>query len=248
MKSTILALLVGTVVATGCANTGPRAGDEAARSGDSVASDPSPRGDASAADVARVVCEKHRAILQDPVVRAQRDGVHVAVENDGVWGFEFRSTSDPHTASNSGRIGSGTTRLTAALGPGDVLVACLRARDPDVQGNQYHDEDAPTATLTVVDPDGLFVPWDLSCGFGEQFRMDITAGEDENPASVLRRVPGVLPADEVKRPKYPDSPRYYAMEFVVFRDGQAVARVMGPYYEGTWHLLINACPGSGIHK
>jgi len=31
--------------------------------------------------------------------------------------------------------------------------------------------DAEKATLMIVDPDGLYVPPDLVCGFGEQFRF-----------------------------------------------------------------------------
>jgi hypothetical protein len=205
----------------------------------------------SAAPVAHVVCEKDSLTLENPVVRAQRDGVHVAVENrGGVWGFEFRHLTDPNIAWNGGPIGRGTTRLTDAHGPGEVLVACLRARDPDPQGDYYRDENAPTAKLTIVDPDDLYVPWELACGFGEQFRRKMAAGEDESPLSVARRVPGVMPTDSIKRPKYPGSPRYSPMEFIVFRDGQAIARLMGPHdrYDQAWHLLINACPGSGITK
>jgi hypothetical protein len=194
-----------------------------------------------------VVCEEDSLTLENPLVRARRDGVHVAIENPGgVWGFEFRHMTDPNVAWNGGPIGGGTTRLTDSHGPGDVLVACLRARDPDAQGDGYHDENAPTARLTIVDPDDLYVPWELACGFGEQSRTKMAAGEDESPLSVARRVPGVMPTDSFKRPKYPDSPRYSPMEFIVFRDGQAIARLMGPYYEEAWHLLINACPGSGI--
>jgi hypothetical protein len=36
--------------------------------------------------------------------------------------------------------------------------------------------------------------------------------------------------------------------FIVFRDGQAIARIGGPWIEEEWRLLVNACPGSGIEK
>jgi hypothetical protein len=185
-------------------------------------------------------------MLENPVVRAQRDGVHVAVENRGdVRGFEFRHVTDPNPAWNSGPIGRGTTRLTDSAGPGEVLVACLRARDPDAQGDGYHDENAPTARLTIVDPDDLYVPWEPACGFGEQFQMKIDATEEEEPADVFRRVPGVEPSDEFRTPKYPESPQYWPT-VMVFRDGVAVARLMAPRIGSEWELLVNSCPGSGI--
>lgn len=99
----------------------------------------------------------------------------------------------------------------------------------------------------IIDPDGLYVRWDLACGFGEQFRMKIAASKDEDPAAVFRRVPGITPSDEFKTPKYPDSPQYWPT-FIVFRDGQVVARIMGPSDGSGWDLRVNACPGSGIQK
>ena len=195
--------------------------------------------DAAPAEVADVVCERDSLTLENPLVRAQRDGVHVTIENrGGVWGFEFRSVADPNSAWNSGPIGRGTTSLTDAAGPGEVLVACLRKQD---------DDSAPTARLRIVDPDDLYVPWEPACGFGEQFRMKIDAADQEEPAEVFRRVAGVKPSDEFRTPKYPESPQY-APTVMVFRDGVAVARIMAPRMGKEWELLINSCPGSGIAK
>jgi hypothetical protein len=181
-----------------------------------------------------VVCERDSVTLENPVVRAKRDGVHVAIENlGGVWGFEFRHVTDPNPAWDGGPIGRGTTRLTDAHGPGGVLVACLRARDPDARGDGYHDDDAPTARLTIVDPADLYVPWEPICGAGDQFRMKIDATEEEGPADVFRRVPGVRPSDEFRTPKYPGSEQYWPT-VMVFRDGMAVARLMGPRTGSGW--------------
>jgi len=191
------------------------------------------------ATVAHVTCLSDSVALDTPVVRARMHGVHVTIENAGdVWGFEFRSVSDPNSTWNSGPIDPGTTRLIDAAGPGEVLVACLRTPD---------DRDAPTAGLEIVDPDGLFVPWDPVCGFGEQFRMTLAADQDADPATVFRRVPGVEPSDQLRTPKYPESPQYWPT-VMVYREGVAVARLMAPQIGTDWQLLINACPGSGIEK
>lgn len=239
----LLALCV-LLTLTGCASMYRAA--TGSPSEDRGSSDPSPGPTGPPADVAVVECYKDRVVLENPVVRAQRDGVRFVIENrGGVWGFELRHVTDPNVAWNSGPIGPGTTRLTDSSAPGEVLVACLRARDRDAQGSWYHDDDAPTARLTIVDPDGLYVPWEPVCGFGEQSRMKIDVPKGEEPAEAFRRVPGVRPSDEFRTPKYPESPQYWPT-VMVFREGEAVARLMGPRIGNVWELLINACPGSGI--
>jgi hypothetical protein len=195
----------------------------------------------SAASVAQVVCSKASITLHTPIVQAQRDGVHVQIENlGGVWGFEFRDVANQDIGWNGGPIGRGTTRLTDSTGPGEVLLACLRTTRDD------HDDDpALTAKLTIVDPQDLYVPFDLSCGFGEQFRMTIWAG-DQSPEEVFRRVPGVRPSDELIPPKYPESPQYSSTDRMVIRDGSVVARFLFGGIGPEWTLLVNACPDSGI--
>lgn len=200
--------------------------------------------DEAPADVAHVVCEKDAVGLRGQVVRAQRDGVHLLVGNPGgAWGVELHHDSWAHGTGEGFKLSDEPTPDTSGMGPGRVTVACV----PTARSS-YYDPGVPRATLTIVDPEGLYVPWELACGFGEQFRMEIAAGEDVDPASVVRRVPGVTSSDELERPNYPDSPRYWPVEFIVVRDGQGLARVMGPYHEGEWHLIVNACAGSGIHR
>lgn len=132
------------------------------------------------------------------------------------------------------------TNDTSAMPPGSVTVACLPTRH-----DSYDDPEVATASITIVDPDGLYVPWNLSCGFGEQSRIAISASEGSDPTEAFRRVPGVRPSDEFRTPNYPNSPQYSPTSNV-YRDGTAVARIMGPWIEAEWKLLVNACPGSGI--
>jgi hypothetical protein len=228
------------LVLVGCADpppTRPRNGAET-----SVAASAA---DEPAADVARIVCSEDTVLVETPMVRAQRDGVHLAFDNpEHLWGFELRHESAPHGSSVGGAFQGRSDTTTFSLRPGEWTVACLRASD-----SAYYDPEAATALLTVVDPNSLYVPWDLSCGFGEQFRMKVAVAEDEKAEGVFRRVSGVRPTDEFRKPNYPDSPQY-GPTVIVFRDGVAVARIMsfdfGTHPEAS--LLVNACPGSGITK
>jgi hypothetical protein len=197
------------------------------------------------ADVARIVCSKDTVWVETPVVRAQRDGVHLAFDNrEPLWGFELHHESAPHGSSVGGTFRGRSDTTTFSLRPGEWTIACLRASD-----SAYYEAEAATAQLTVVDPDGLHVPWELSCGFGEQFRMKVAVAEDEKAEDVFRRVPGVRPTDEFRKPNYPEAPQY-GPTVNVFRDGVAVARIMSFDFgvDPESKLLINACPGSGITK
>ena len=190
-----------------------------------------------------MVCEKDAARLKNPDVRAQRDGVHFRIENPGdAWGVDLHHDSWAYGTAEGFELKDRATPDTSAMGPGSVTVACLPTSD-----SSDHDPGVPTATFVIIDPDGLYVRWDLACGFGEQFRMKIAASKDEDPAAVFRRLPGIRPSDEFKTPKYPDSPQYWPT-LIVFRDGQVVARIMGPSDGSGWDLIVNACPGSGIQK
>jgi hypothetical protein len=196
------------------------------------------------ADVALIVCERDAVKLKDQVVRTERDGVHLLVENPGgAWGVDLHHESWAYGSSEGFQLKDEATPDTSGMGPGTATVSCL-----PTSRSSSSDPGVPTATLTIVDPDGLYVPWELACGFGEQLRMTIIGSEDEDPVSVVRRVPGVMSSDDLKRPNYPDSPRYYPVQFIVVRDGEQLAWVLGPYSDGGWHLIVNSCPGSGIPK
>jgi hypothetical protein len=192
--------------------------------------------------VARVVCEKDGVLVKDPVVRAERDGVHLTIENPGgAWGIDLHHESWAWGSGEGFKLSEGSTPDLSAMGPGRVTIACT----PTARSS-YYDAGVPTATLTVVDPNGLYVPWQLVCGLGDQFRLTIDAGANEDAISIARRVPGVTSTDDLQSPNYPGSPRYYPTEFIVLRDGSAVARILGPCVDGECELIVNACPGSEI--
>jgi hypothetical protein len=195
------------------------------------------------ADVAVVICERGAIRLETPVVRAWEDGVHFRFENPGdaaefslhhrTWAYGTAEGGDLPGAASDGR---------SSIAPGHVLVACI----PERLGS-YSDPDAQKAVLEVVDPEGLYVPWDLACGSGRQFPMRLEAADKESVTEAFRRVPGVEPSDRFRRPLYPRSPLHWPT-FIVFRDGQAVARIGAPGQGDEWELLVDACPGSGIEE
>jgi hypothetical protein len=197
--------------------------------------------DSSAAHMVRVVCQKDAVQVDDPVVRAQRDGVHLVFMNPGgAWGFDLHHQSWPSGSSEGGRLEPDTTPDTSAMGPGVVTVACTPSGR-----SSYFTEGVPTATFTIVDPDGLYVDPNLSCGSGDQFRIQIPAKTDTDPISAFRQVPGVLPSDDFRPPNYPGSVQHWPT-FIVFRSGTSISSIGGPWIEGVWHLIVNACPGSSI--
>lgn len=74
--------------------------------------------------------------------------------------------------------------------------------------------------IQAVGPDDLYMPWELTRGFGEQLRSNLAASRKELRSRLPVGVPGVLPTDILKRPKYPESPRYGPMEFIVAETGR----------------------------
>jgi hypothetical protein len=228
VRSRIVALSALLFVVTACADA-PSASTEPARE--------------SPADVALVICERGAISLETPVVRAWEDGVHFRFENPGgAAEFSLHHQTWPYGTAEGGNLPRVASDGRSSIAPGKVLVACI----PERLGS-YSDPDAETAVLEVVDPAGLYVSWELACGEGEQFRMQLKLGDDESVVEAFRRVPGIEPSDRFQRPLYPRSPLHWPT-FMVFRDGQAIARIGAPRLGDRWELLIDACPGSGITK
>jgi hypothetical protein len=224
-RISVLLALIATLA--GCADGGVTPVREAANDGE-------PPG-----DIARVVCEDDSIRVDTDVVRAHGDGVLFVFENPGgVWGFALHHATWDRGTAEGGRLSTEPMEYTSAIAPGQVTVACLRTRVAS-----YSDDDAATATISVVDPDGLYVPFDLACGWGVQSRIRIDAPKHEDPDQVFRRIPGIRELDVFKEPNYPGSPQY-GPTAIVFRDGVAVGRIMN--FGDEWEFLVNACVGSGI--
>jgi hypothetical protein len=200
--------------------------------------DRAPEATGPPADVARIVCASSDAArVETPIVRAHRDGVHLLFENpDHATQFELRAQSWQYGTTVGGDLPTGATSETFTLPPGKVTVSCLVG---------VVDPGASAATLTIVDPDGLWVATDLTCARAEQLRLQVNARAHEEPADVFRRVSGVKASDGLRKPGYPESPWHWPT-LLVFRDGAAVGRIGAPRMGDQWELLVDACPGSEI--
>ena len=232
MTTWTVVLAASVLPAGACTSDGPRS------SADSRSASITP------ADVARIVCAEAAIRVETPVVRAHRDGVHFVFEKTGRWwGAELHhETWDDGAAERIARFVDHSADATSSVAPGDITVACVRAPEAG-----YASPDAARATLTIVDPAGLYAPWDLVCGFGTQSRVTVRAGRDADPAEAYQQVPGVRASDEFQHPRYPGSAQYSAADRVLLRDGVVVARFLGGGgIGGSWDLLVNACPGTEI--
>jgi hypothetical protein len=191
--------------------------------------------------VARVVCDRGAVRFATPVVQARRDGVMVVVENRrGTWGVEFHPRASERGGAVGGVLRPGVNREAWPLTPGAVTVACLRTAR-----SSYFQARAETATIAVVDLDGNYVPTQLACGPGRQFRMVLETRGGENPFEAFRRVPGVRAGDVLEHPMYRRSALVWPTA-VVFRNGRAIAHIGGPVRDGRFQLFVNSCPRSGI--
>src|SRR5881409_3025687 len=119
-RETVASLVL--IIVTGCAGA-PPARTASGASAPSLNGQPS--GTVAAVDVARVVCESDGVRIEDPVVKALRDGVHLSFENPGgAWGFDLHHESWAYGTSEGGKLSSETTPDVSAMGPGNVTVAC----------------------------------------------------------------------------------------------------------------------------
>jgi hypothetical protein len=75
--------------------------------------------------------------------------------------------------------------------------------------------------------------------------LRLAAPEDEDPEPVFRRVDGVRASDDLRKPQYPET-QLHVPTLIVFRDGEAIARIVAPRVGDVWELLVDTCPGSGI--
>jgi len=113
-----------------------------------------PTRDAFSADIARVVCEKDAVSLNDPVVRAHRDGVHFLIENrGGAWGVELHEESWASGTAEGIELKGKKTNDTSAIGPGNVAVASPEERfvlpRPGRSQRQTHDRGSGGAVRAV---------------------------------------------------------------------------------------------------
>jgi hypothetical protein len=192
-------------------------------------------------DAARIACAPSGATMVNPTVAAQPDGVHLFFENPtGAKQFELHRPSDPGASSQGGRLDGATTTTIWALEPGPWLVACVN--DPRHQSSQ----DVATASFTVVDPGGYWIPWELTCAGGEVHGRTPVVGDfyglDPQAASVAFApfLRGLRADDLILEPLYRPA-SFKVPTYVVEREGVVVARL-----SIIRSLQLTMCRGSHI--
>ena len=188
------------------------------RSGDGVRTVGSGGSNEAPVDVAQFTCDASGSITpSNSVVAAQPDGVHVAISNTG---------DTPVSFSIEGLGGGGAEpgehkETVWQIPPGPATVSCGMITDGGTGV-------ASSATLEVVDPNGLYVPADLECASGEAYGSggdyaDGANGFAGDPVQVARdHVWGLEFDDLIERAGYPDS-RLPVIRVV--RDGAIVGKV-----------------------
>lgn len=211
------------------------------------------------ADVLHLTCTPQSATLDSGVVRAQSDGVHIAVDASGtVTGADIVTGATPTDFFGVGVDAQEDGSRGIAIEPGGWSVGCYGGVHGGVVPS---DIGTPrVASFTVVDPDGVYTPVDLACAEPTTRLFPVTGGTPssgvdgtyEPSAQTVREsvagVPGIFPTDTVSGAGYADGPGFKSGPlYTVLRDGQAVARLHIPVeVSGSWSVSVDACPGTGI--
>jgi hypothetical protein len=145
-------------------------------------------------DRVHVTCTEDGVIVDTPVARPRTDGIHVLIvnETDAVRSF---------TLSGDDTVGFGAapgqTEAVADLGPGKLVARCHRLAEPK-----------PGAPLTIVDPDGHWVPADLPCEQQLSSRKaspEGAKGATSDPLEAANEALDPQPSDVVEPFGYPDA-------------------------------------------
>lgn len=212
----------------------------------------------AAPDVLHLTCTPDRATLDSGVVRAQADGVHIAVDaSDAVTGVEIVTGSTPRNFFGVGVDAQEDGSRGIPIEPGSWSIGCFAGVDDGIGPSDIGTPRA--ASFTIVDPDRIYTPVALVCdepttrlfpvngtpSSGVDGRYEPTAQTvDESVAAV----PGILATDVVREAGYPDGPGFKSGPlYTVLRDGRAVARLGIPVeVSGSWSVSVDACPGTGV--
>lgn len=188
------------------------------------------------ADVAEFTCDEGELTPTRSVVAAQPDGVHVAVTNN----------TDVIAAISVGDLGGDGVaphergETVWQLPPGSATVSC------SVESSDFGGV-ASSASITVVDPSGLYVPAELECANGQQYGQGTAYEEGStgiagDPVQVARdHVSGLEFDDLVETGGYPQAERPLVR---IVRDGAVVATVTF-FDDGSGGWLVDTIEGCG---
>lgn len=195
-------------------------------------------------DTVRITCDRTTIQTDASAVVAQPAGVHVVVVNGAAQPLSFAFTPSAQGPFNATQVEPGATELALQLPPGRVTFACIA---------EFGEAGTGQVQVDVLDPQGLFVPFDLTCGGEPMLATPPSAvpwpgahltEETPGPVEFVRSVAiGLLASDLLERAGYPlaSNPVVRAV-----RDGEVVAVFdlsMGEAGRKAAHV---SCAGAGI--
>ncbi len=161
-------------------------------------------------DAVQVVCDANGTSVTTPIARPQPDGVHLRIENTtGTdMGFDVGTLGGDNAP-------SGASEIVWPVPPGDIEVGCS-----DLEGNRQD-----RATLTIQDPDGIWIDPKVGCddvAVGTADYVQGATGEHGDLVAIARA--GV--ADRLREGDVVEAAGYPAAtdrHVIVVRDGTTVA-------------------------
>lgn len=185
-----------------------------------------------AQEALRVTCDRTAIGVDARSVAAGPRGVHVVVENTSTQPLSLVVAADPQGPVNATPVEPGITELALQPPPGDVVLYCIA---------EFGEVGTDLIEVEVVDPQALFVQFDLTCPGRpvSERSIPIAAWDHVDPAGApdpvefLRsHAQGLLPSDVVEPAGYPEA----ADEVVrVVREGAVVGAFGEPYRQfGEW--------------
>jgi hypothetical protein len=200
---------------------------------------PTPSVAPSLDDALHVTCGGGSITTDAMSVAAQAAGVHVVVENTSGDPLFFQLAPERLGPWGGTEVQPGITEIALQAPPGTLTVRCSTEGSPT-------DEIA----VEVLDPQGLFVPFTVTCpGLPEiAYTISVTAWEGSESAPgpvefVRGRVEGLLPSDTVEHAGYPEAPNPAVR---VVRDGAVVAGFELYLENGQWGVDGTWCSEMGI--
>lgn len=190
----------------------------------------------SATSTVRIVCEADGSTtLLTPEVQVRPDGFTLRVRSD---------LNEPASISGLGMdVDPGVTESVMKHPPGRLGVACWPYSEHESL------QEPPTRTLTISDPEGLYVSAELECPAGDDGQwgevLDYASpirGSYASPihAAAAHLDSGLRPSDELRKAGYPEQ---QSGPVIMVRDGDVVASVVVALANsGKWYVAgANGC-------
>lgn len=200
---------------------------------------PTPSVAPSPGDALHVTCGGGSISLDAMSVAAQAAGVHVVVENTSGDPLFFQLAPERLGPWGGTEVQPGITEIALQAPPGTLTVRCWTEGSP-----------ADEIAVDVLDPEGLFVPFTLTCPSEPELAntISVAAWKGSEPAPepvefVRSRVEGLLPSDIVERAGWPEAPNPAVR---VARDGAVVGSFELHLESGEWGMGGTWCPGIGL--